>query len=292
MSQHNYKTIFIGIIIAYFFAQTIIAFVAKDIDNIRYFSIFQLVFFVAPILFFLKEKQQNTVNIQNDFSLLETENIKQNFWQTVKNYLKINLNFKPEIFIYLLWGFVGLSLLNIGTLTIIEFLIPNSLLENYNSMMKNAIQAQIILTTNHSKTFFEILQITFFIALIPAICEEILFRGYLQQNILEQNSPTFALISTALIFSIIHFNIGGFLPIFFIGLYLGMLFYTTKSIIPAMFLHFLNNFFIIVSVNFGDTNSEQKIPFLIGLFLFTVGGILVFFTYSKIKFLSSSTSLK
>jgi membrane protease YdiL (CAAX protease family) len=91
------------------------------------------------------------------------------------------------------------------------------------------------------------------------------------------------LITSALIFSIIHFNIGGFLPIFFIGLYLGLLVYATKSIILAIFLHFLNNFFVIISMNYVDINYEQNIPIGFGLLLFILGGSLALFTYSKIK---------
>ena len=282
MFNNNYKTNFISIIIAYYIAQMLLAFIWQNTENIRYFSVFQLAFFVAPILFFIKENIfSELTHTETNSSIIQHQS--SNFWNTVKNELKINLNFKPEIIVYLLWGLFGLSLLNAGVMSITEYFIPNKLMEIYDSVMKNTIATQIYLTTNHSKTIFEFLQIVFFIALIPAVCEEILFRGYLMQNIMADNSPLFALITSALIFSIIHFNIGGFLPIFFIGLYLGMLVYATKSIIPAIFLHFLNNFFIIIGMNYGDINYEQNIPIGFGLLLFILGGILVSFTYSKIK---------
>ena len=290
--NNNYKFIFICIIIAYSIAQILLATIERNPTIIRYFSILQIVFFVIPILYFIEEKYRI---FQNNYETVVTGKLEseQNYWDTVKENLKINFNFKPEIIVYLLWGIVGLNLLNMGAMSIIESVIPSELKKIYNSVMRDTMMAQISLTKNYSKTIFEFLQITFFIAIIPAICEEILFRGYLMQNILVRNSPRIAIIFSALIFSIIHFNICGFLPIFFIGLYLGMLVYITNSIIPAMLLHFLNNFLVIISVNFGTSiNYQQSTPIWLAFLLLILGGALILLTYSKLIEICKTTSNK
>ena len=291
----NYKTIFISIIFAYQIALILFAF-AQGVESMRYFSLLQLPIFIVPILFIIKENNQisspknETINI-NFPPHSEQIDIKSNFWDTVRNYLKLNLNFKPEIIVYTLWGLLGLNLLGIGVTNVTEFLLPNELIKSYNSLMRNAVEAQTSITTNHSKTIFEFIQITFFIALVPAICEEILFRGYLMKNIMVSNSPRFALIASALIFAFIHFNVVAFLPIFFIGLYLGALVYATKSIIPSMLLHFLNNFFVVISVNYGFTMNYygQSMSILFGFLLFILGGLLMLFSYNRIDNICKTT---
>ena len=80
------------------------------------------------------------------------------------------------------------------------------------------------------------------IALIPAIGEELTFRGVLQQALTKRcKSPHVAIILTAAIFSFIHFQFYGFLPRMFLGLILGYMFYATGSIWTSIGMHFLNN---------------------------------------------------
>lgn len=80
------------------------------------------------------------------------------------------------------------------------------------------------------------------IALIPAIGEELTFRGVLQQSLTKTcKSPHVAIILCAAIFSAIHFQFYGFLPRMVLGAFLGYLFFTTKSLWTCIIMHFLNN---------------------------------------------------
>ena len=79
------------------------------------------------------------------------------------------------------------------------------------------------------------------IALIPAIGEELTFRGVLQQGLTRRMNPHVAILLSAAIFSFIHFQFSGFLPRMFLGMLLGYLFYTSGSLWTCMLMHFLNN---------------------------------------------------
>ena len=79
------------------------------------------------------------------------------------------------------------------------------------------------------------------IALIPAIGEELTFRGVLQQSLTRKMNPHIAIFLSAAIFSFIHFQFYGFLPRMFLGLLMGYMFYITNSLWTSMLMHFLNN---------------------------------------------------
>lgn len=79
-------------------------------------------------------------------------------------------------------------------------------------------------------------------AIIPAIGEELVFRGIGQQKLIEtMGRPALGIALTALIFSITHFEIQRFFAILLLGLVLGLLFYWTKNLWIPIAAHFLNN---------------------------------------------------
>lgn len=85
------------------------------------------------------------------------------------------------------------------------------------------------------------------IALIPAVGEELTFRGVLQQSLTRRlKSPHVAIFLSAAIFSFIHFQFYGFLPRLFLGLLLGYMFYLTGSLWASILMHFLNNGTVVV----------------------------------------------
>jgi len=87
----------------------------------------------------------------------------------------------------------------------------------------------------------------FVVAVIPAICEEFLFRGVIQKKLYGwAKSPHVAIWIAALVFSAIHFQFQGFLPRVLLGAVLGYLFYWTGNLWVAVFGHFVNNAFSVV----------------------------------------------
>jgi membrane protease YdiL (CAAX protease family) len=80
------------------------------------------------------------------------------------------------------------------------------------------------------------------IAILPALGEEFLFRGVIQQlSVRIFNHRIAAVWFTAFIFSAIHFQFEGFIPRFILGLYLGYLFYWTNNLWVPIIAHFFNN---------------------------------------------------
>ena len=79
-------------------------------------------------------------------------------------------------------------------------------------------------------------------AFLPALCEEALFRGGLQ-NFLSRGSrsPWLAIIIVSILFSIVHFSFYGFLPRLFLGIILGLVYYLTNNLWLSILAHFFNN---------------------------------------------------
>ena len=109
------------------------------------------------------------------------------------------------------------------------------------------------------------------IALIPAVGEELTFRGVLQQSLTRKINPHAAIILSAAIFSFIHFQFYGFLPRMFLGILLGYMFYITGSLWTSIAMHFANNGMAVVlyyldnkgiledAEHFGETQNEWLI---------------------------------
>lgn len=105
----------------------------------------------------------------------------------------------------------------------------------------------------------EFLFALFVAAVIPALGEELLFRGILQRRLIEMGrNPHLAIVITAIVFSFIHFQFEGFLPRMVLGLMLGYLYYWTKNLWAAIFSHFLiNGIQVTAAFVYNDKIQEQ-----------------------------------
>jgi membrane protease YdiL (CAAX protease family) len=79
------------------------------------------------------------------------------------------------------------------------------------------------------------------VALIPALGEELLFRGVMQNLFGQRLGAHAGIWLTAGIFSFVHFQFFGFFPRLFLGALLGYVFYFTGSLWYAVAVHFTNN---------------------------------------------------
>lgn len=85
------------------------------------------------------------------------------------------------------------------------------------------------------------------IAVTPAICEELIFRGGLQRTLGKWfKNPHVAIWTSAIIFSTIHFQFFGFFPRMFLGAAFGYIYFWTGSLWYAAFAHFINNGYAVV----------------------------------------------
>ena len=99
-----------------------------------------------------------------------------------------------------------------------------------------------------------------FLALVPAFCEELLFRGALM-NVFQKmtRNKHFVVILTAIVFSAIHMQFFSFLSRFALGLVLGYATIYSGSLVPAIAAHFVNNAFSVVGYYFSDDKTIDKI---------------------------------
>ncbi len=81
----------------------------------------------------------------------------------------------------------------------------------------------------------------FVIALAPAVCEELLFRGVVFHAVKAGHRVTAACAVTAVLFGCFHMSLVKFLPTGLMGLVLCIVVWQTGSIYPAMLMHFMNN---------------------------------------------------
>ena len=88
------------------------------------------------------------------------------------------------------------------------------------------------------------------VAVLPAIGEELLFRGIIQTH-LAKNLKNFhvAIFLTGVLFSFIHFQFYGFLPRMFLGVLFGYIYYWSGSLLVPILMHFTNNAFSYIGVN-------------------------------------------
>lgn len=75
------------------------------------------------------------------------------------------------------------------------------------------------------------------IGLLPGICEEILFRGYIQRRFIDRWGPATGIIVTSIVFGLFHVTPHGIALATIIGVWLGVLAYRTGSIWSGIFCH-------------------------------------------------------
>ncbi|MEO9591354.1 type II CAAX endopeptidase family protein, partial [Rhodopirellula bahusiensis] len=78
-------------------------------------------------------------------------------------------------------------------------------------------------------------------AFVPAICEEITFRGFIFGGLVRGGHPLRAVLVTALMFGISHGVLQQSISATFMGLLLGWIALRTGSVLPGIAIHFCNN---------------------------------------------------
>ncbi len=131
-----------------------------------------------------------------------------------------------------------------GWLSGVNAMIPISKsAEKYFKDLENEYNKQMLAIAN-MKTMYDYFISLFMIALLPAIFEEMLFRGSLQPVMIRLTKNAFAgILITSILFSAIHISYYGFLPRLALGLIIGYIFYFSKNLWLSCLAHFLYNAF-------------------------------------------------
>jgi ABC-2 type transport system permease protein/sodium transport system permease protein len=130
-------------------------------------------------------------------------------------------------------------------------------------------------------------------ALIPAMCEEWFFRGYLFSALLKSSGPLAAVLVSAVLFGVFHVVASSvlaterFLPTFLLGLVLGVVGWRSGSVLPGVVLHMVHNGLLLtISIYSGQLTAwglgtEQQThlpyPWLIASAILSTAGLALLF---------------
>lgn len=126
---------------------------------------------------------------------------------------------------------------------------------------------------------FELIFFSVTIALLPAVFEELLFRGILLNSLKGENLLV-RIFTVGLCFALYHCSVSQFVYQFIYGVAFCLLAIVAKSVIPCIIAHFINNFSILLltylKVNVDLTNAlliALGLLALIGYFLISCFGL-------------------
>lgn len=167
-------------------------------------------------------------------------NLKENF--------KLKIQYKPKLkeYMYIILAVIGFRIVYENTLGLLMSNIPMS--PWLESALENAVNENI----SYSIPLFIISVIV-----IAPVFEEIIYRGIILELLYKRYGSLKAIAISSMLFAIMHLNIHQGVNGFFLGIILGFIYIKTNSLLLSIFVHFTNNFLVIISMYlpFLDTDS-------------------------------------
>ena len=155
-------------------------------------------------------------------------------------------------------------------------------LEKFIDLLKKMIEEtyRVLVAAKSPGEFLVVLLI---VALVPALTEELLFRGLVQRNLEDAAGGMRGAIIAGIIFGAYHMNPFALVPLVALGIYFGFIVYRSGNITLAMSAHFFNNFiacaavylqldenFVVIDPSARPTNSLIALNFLIFAVVFVL----------------------
>ncbi|MBQ9086257.1 MAG: CPBP family intramembrane metalloprotease [Clostridia bacterium] len=116
--------------------------------------------------------------------------------------------------------------------------------------------SSMLYSTSVMTEWYEFLFLFFSVAVVPAFCEEILFRGVILSNLIPFGRTT-AIWGSAILFGLMHGNILQFFYTSLLGIILGYVYVRTKSIWICMLIHFVNNGIGVLQESMGSMPDQD-----------------------------------
>jgi membrane protease YdiL (CAAX protease family) len=190
--------------------------------------------------------------------------------------------------VFIIVGIVFLSLIISGILSQVNAMIPlTKRAEQYFKSLEDNYNKQVSAIAN-MKTAKDYIISLIMIALLPAIFEEMLFRGALQPLMINLSKNSFiGILITSILFSAIHLSYYGFLPRVALGLIIGYIFYFSKNLWLASATHFFYNAFGVTQIyalsKRGILTQEamKDDTFPLYFALFAAGALYIIFIFFK-----------
>jgi sodium transport system permease protein len=100
------------------------------------------------------------------------------------------------------------------------------------------------------------------LGLMPALFEEIAFRGFILTGLRRRLNPWGAILLSALLFALYQLNVFTALPMFLLGIILALLTIWSDSVLPAIFFHLVYNAVLIGLSVVPSPVQPENLPFL------------------------------
>jgi membrane protease YdiL (CAAX protease family) len=166
--------------------------------------------------------------------------------------------------VVVLW--IGSLLLIMVVTLVIAYLFPDGLFEVSNGLQEVFTSVPMLISF-------------LIVAVSPAICEEVLVRGFILSSFSTLKNKWFTVVIVGILFGIFHLDPFRFLPTAILGVILSYIMVETKNILlPALF-HFINNGFSTLTsfLTSGSTKADQtnmKVPLIsVGVYFIIAAGV-------------------
>ncbi|WP_412063295.1 type II CAAX prenyl endopeptidase Rce1 family protein [Rubrivirga sp. IMCC45206] len=100
------------------------------------------------------------------------------------------------------------------------------------------------------------------LALTPAICEELLFRGYLQRQVERRWGTVASIVLVGVLFGLYHLRLTQAVPLALLGVYLGFVVWATGSLWAGFLVHLLNNGLAVAATAFARADPDLDLESL------------------------------
>jgi membrane protease YdiL (CAAX protease family) len=189
------------------------------------------------------------------------------FSLNAKQYLKLDRGISPtDVLLVLIVMFASFPLINYMVVLNEKMSLPPFLnwLENWMKQQETTA-AEITEKFLDVKSIGGLIMNVFIIAVIPAIGEELLFRGILQRIFIDWTKSAFTgILLSAILFSALHLQFYGFLPRMMLGVLLGYLLQWSGSLWLPIAAHFINNAAQVILIYFFRNGSTSIDPDKVG----------------------------
>lgn len=178
-------------------------------------------------------------------------------------------------------GFEGLNIRLFGISSAI-FIIPASLLLFFSNAFIKLLGIYISeggysqQVSANGLPFMDSVFVLLVYCVCPAVFEEFIFRGVILSEYRRYGAWCSILMSSAL-FSMLHFSIRDFFAYFVCGIILACVAYVTRSIIPCMIMHLLNNVFSLFFEKYLWEMIDK--PDNAAIFIFVLGSVVLFLLF-------------
>jgi membrane protease YdiL (CAAX protease family) len=156
--------------------------------------------------------------------------------------------FRPDLVLYSVLASVALIIPTLSVQTVIAryLKIPDAVIEALEAIVR-------------AESLPELMYVWVIAALGAAVSEEFIFRGVLQNGLSSRLRGWAAVLITAAVFAILH-TIWRFPPAFILGVFLGLLYWRTGSLVPPIAAHLTINTVTIVTLYVAEIYGETAVP--------------------------------